>query len=106
VSVKVHNPDLSDWDVEILPNGNLRMDQEFYASHDGGALSNVNSEKIVTVLEESVIKIKDSLGLSDDKSWLNTLAKSSKSVRTTFFELALENEEIQRENFVWWSFDD
>jgi hypothetical protein len=56
VSVKVHNPDMSDWDVAILPNGNLRMDQEFYASRDGGALSNLNSEKIVTVLEVSVLK--------------------------------------------------
>ena len=104
--LKIRNPGLFDWHVEIQPNGNLRLEQEIYASRDGGSLSNVNSEKIVTVLEESVIKIKDSLGLSDDKSWLNTLAKSSRSVRTTFFELALENEEIQRENFVWWSFDD
>ena len=106
MSVKINNPGLLDWHVELLSNGNLQLEQEIYASRDGGPMSNRNSEKIVTVLEESVKKIKDSLGLCDEKSWLNTLAKSSESVRTKFFELALDSEEIQRENFVWMSFDD
>ena len=106
MSVKVHNPDLSDWDVEILPNGNLRMDQEFYASHDGGALTNLNSEKIVTVLEVSVLKIKSLLGLNNDENWLDLIAQSDASVRGKFFDLCLTDTEIERESFVWMSFDD
>ena len=106
MSVKVNNPDLSDWHVEILPNGNLRMDQEFFASRDGGALSNLNSEKIVTVLEVSVLKIKTLLELNNDENWLDTIARSDASVREKFFDLCLTDTEIERESFVWMSFDD
>ena len=106
MSVKVSNPDLSDWDVEILPSGNLRMDQEFYASRDGGAFSNLNSEKIVTVLEVSVLKIKSLLELNNDENWLDTIARSEASVRGKFFDMCLTDTDIERESFVWMSFDD
>jgi hypothetical protein len=89
-----------------LLNGNLELEQEIYASRDGGALSNLNSEKNVTVLEVSVLKIKSLLGLNNDESWLDTLARSDARVRGKFFDLCLTDIEIVRESFVWMSFDD
>ena len=106
MSVTINNPGLLDWRVEVLTNGNLQLEQEIYASRDGGPMSDLNSEKIVTVLEESVAKIKSRLGLVNDESWLDSLARSDESARKEFFELALNSSEIKRENFVWISFDD
>jgi hypothetical protein len=106
ISVTISNPGLLDWHVEVLANGNLQLEQEIYAMRDGGPMSDRNSEKIVTVLEESVSKIKSNLGLDMDESWLENLAQSDDSVRKEFFELALNSYEIKRENFVWLSFDD
>jgi len=106
MSTTISNPGLLDWHVEVLANGNLQLEQEIYASRDGGPMSNRNSEKIVTILKESVSKIKSSLGLDLDESWLESVAQSDESVRKEFFDLALNSYEIKRENFVWISFDD
>ena len=104
--MKIGNPGLLDWHVEVLANGKLRLEQEIYAAHDDSPISNWNSEKIVTVLENSVLKIKSSLGFSNDENWLETLARSHESVRRQFFDMCLNDKEIERENFVWLSFDD
>jgi hypothetical protein len=106
MSVTISNPGLLDWHVEVLANGNLQLEQEIYAMRDGSPMSDRSSEKIVTVLEESVSKIKSNLGLDMDENWLESLAQSDESVRKEFFELALNSYEIKRENFVWLSFDD